>query len=589
MKKILSVVLSFIMIFSVIPIASVSAAETEETTPRQELENLLEYYSTELNYTDEIWDYTGDSPIYETSNPQAYEDYYAAEQRAQELLQNEYVSDEEFEAMIEELKAKKLVMIRQETKDIYDYNSYIWMLDDALKDAWYSLYTEESYDAYRITFDKAANLVYHSVGQDFTIENYKAMIDECIKAYDSLVSRSNMTPRQELSELLYCYHKKLDYTAEEWDGNYTDEPQIYENYYAAEQKAQELLDSETTTDEEFEGIIEELKEKRLVMIRQEIEDMYDYNYQVLRLLDDEIKDVWYQTYTKESYEAYRAAFDKVLLNQMGKESTIEECKAMIDECIIAYDNLVRIDDMTSRQELSELLYYYDKELNYTAEEWDGKYTDEPQVYEDYYSAEKKARGLLNTSSATEEELRAMIETIKLKRLVMIRQETKDMCLFHFQVIELLDYYSPEYWCKVYTKESYDAYCEAYDKANALLLEESPYIEDYKTAIDEFMEAYDNLTRNSFAFTYGDIDKDGEVSVLDAIIAQKGVVGVNSFTDLGIKIADVDGDKDVTLKDAILIQKKTLRLVDEFPVGDSFSTTLRVSTTAPYDYCDATIK
>lgn len=75
--------------------------------------------------------------------------------------------------------------------------------------------------------------------------------------------------------------------------------------------------------------------------------------------------------------------------------------------------------------------------------------------------------------------------------------------------------------------------------------------------------------SSKTYLYGDVNQDGSVSVLDAILAQKCALKLTSFSALEKKIANVDGVGEVTVRDAILIQKVSMKLTDEFPVGISF--------------------
>lgn len=61
------------------------------------------------------------------------------------------------------------------------------------------------------------------------------------------------------------------------------------------------------------------------------------------------------------------------------------------------------------------------------------------------------------------------------------------------------------------------------------------------------------------YTPGDVDKDGDVTMKDALLVQKAVLDLVTFTDEQIKIADMDGNGDIDLKDAITIQKIVLQI------------------------------
>lgn len=742
MKKILSMVLSFIMIFSVIPIANVSAAETEETTPRQELEDLLEYYNTETDYTTCYWfdpqRYPYGSSVYgdyvdakenaeallanpdatdkdykaaynelvatRTSlikeemwlfkwfyweflhtpdywyayfTPESVDAYYAAfdagqkvadnsdatfddcknaidnffaaqdalvqtapiepepqgspkqiltdwldyydselsnqewsldrewytdyktykekfnsvRERAEALLTSETTTDEEYTAVLEELKATELEKIKSEALQFFDDYWDYWDMDDS--EFVYDIFTgDTTSSAVILALHKLDYLIGYK-GKFATIESYKEAMENVITVENNQI-RKNL--RKKLEDLLEYYNTEVNYT--DWIWNQEDKrgfenPWVFDDYYEAEQRAQELLLNEEATDEELEAMIAELQEKRLLMIKQEAVDMANY-FNMLWMLDDTMNEILWG-YPVEDYHAFGNAVRKAEKLSRRDDVTIEDIKEAIDEALAAYNYLTE-QNLTPKQKLERRLYEYNRDLDYTDQDWEIAATS-PKVYQDYFNAEKKARLLLENEEASDEEVNLMIDELQDKRLLMIKQEVEDMCLFYSKEIDVVSYPSA-YWCKVYTEESFTPYLSAYNKAYKLIdsdeatISISATILRYKLAIDKCMAAYDNLIKNDdtyFDFTYGDIDKDGEVSVLDAIIAQKGVVGLNSFTDLGTKIADVDGDKDVTLKDAILIQKKTLRLVDEFPVGDSFSTTLRVSKEPPYNYIDSTIK
>ena len=59
---------------------------------------------------------------------------------------------------------------------------------------------------------------------------------------------------------------------------------------------------------------------------------------------------------------------------------------------------------------------------------------------------------------------------------------------------------------------------------------------------------------------GDVDFNGEVSVADAIILQKSMVGIVELSGAELIAADVDKDGDITVSDAILIQKCVVGIV-----------------------------
>lgn len=65
------------------------------------------------------------------------------------------------------------------------------------------------------------------------------------------------------------------------------------------------------------------------------------------------------------------------------------------------------------------------------------------------------------------------------------------------------------------------------------------------------------------FLLGDVNNDGKINMLDAILVQKHGIGLTSLTDTQLQIADVTGDGNVNIRDAILIQKYSLGLLSGF--------------------------
>ena len=62
---------------------------------------------------------------------------------------------------------------------------------------------------------------------------------------------------------------------------------------------------------------------------------------------------------------------------------------------------------------------------------------------------------------------------------------------------------------------------------------------------------------------GDTDKDGELTLADAVMIQKNVIGAFPLDpDVKEYVADMDGDGEVTLADAINVQKLGIGLLNE---------------------------
>ncbi len=63
--------------------------------------------------------------------------------------------------------------------------------------------------------------------------------------------------------------------------------------------------------------------------------------------------------------------------------------------------------------------------------------------------------------------------------------------------------------------------------------------------------------------FGDMDDDGETSILDVISVNRYILGKSAFSDKQNAFADVDQDGQITPADALLMMKKIVGIVDEF--------------------------
>lgn len=80
-------------------------------------------------------------------------------------------------------------------------------------------------------------------------------------------------------------------------------------------------------------------------------------------------------------------------------------------------------------------------------------------------------------------------------------------------------------------------------------------------------AAENETEN--ALVYGDVNLDGDISIIDATDIQEYVVGSVELTEDGQKLADVDGDGRITVMDATAIQKYIAKLDGYGVTGQEF--------------------
>ena len=54
---------------------------------------------------------------------------------------------------------------------------------------------------------------------------------------------------------------------------------------------------------------------------------------------------------------------------------------------------------------------------------------------------------------------------------------------------------------------------------------------------------------------GDIDLDGQITILDVTLLQRYCAEQNILTNIQLSVADLDGDKDININDATAIQRK----------------------------------
>lgn len=67
-------------------------------------------------------------------------------------------------------------------------------------------------------------------------------------------------------------------------------------------------------------------------------------------------------------------------------------------------------------------------------------------------------------------------------------------------------------------------------------------------------ANSDVIRNAKIFAIGDVNSDGDISVVDATLVQKYIVGLENLKDFQKKSADVNDNNEISVVDATLIQK-----------------------------------
>lgn len=66
------------------------------------------------------------------------------------------------------------------------------------------------------------------------------------------------------------------------------------------------------------------------------------------------------------------------------------------------------------------------------------------------------------------------------------------------------------------------------------------------------------------YKLGDVNRDGSVSIADAILIQSYIVRSDAEDKNLVSVADVNGDKKVSVIDSIYIMRYLVNLIDSFP-------------------------
>ena len=129
----------------------------------------------------------------------------------------------------------------------------------------------------------------------------------------------------------------------------------------------------------------------------------------------------------------------------------------------------------------------------------------------------------------------------------------------FAALEALPYYDET----AYTPESYAAYSAALKAANAV--KANPY--SAQSAIDEAAQAVSEAAAalveggDEPEVLKGDMDKDGEITVADALKALRIAAKLVQATEEDLLIGDTDADGEITVADALKILRVAAKLVD----------------------------
>ncbi len=268
------------------------------------------------------------------------------------------------------------------------------------------------------------------------------------------------------------------------------EEEAFDAYVATVEKAKALLADENATDEELEAMIDELNAademlSHVIKYRPMLEMVVENSSWID---EDPIEDM-YEMYGQENVDAFIAARDKAQALLADENATDEELQAMIEELLLAQNNLYpAVDARTQLEGMVEASSWVDEE---SVELWYQIYGQES--FDAYLAAIEKAKALLADENATDEELEAMID-----ELMMAEENLYGPRDIRGELEMLVDYSSwvddktVEYWYEIYTKESFDAYLAAIEKAKALLADENATDEELEAMIDELTAAEGSL-------------------------------------------------------------------------------------------------
>lgn len=268
------------------------------------------------------------------------------------------------------------------------------------------------------------------------------------------------------------------------------EEEAFDAYVATVEKAKALLADENATDEELEAMIDELNAademlSHVIKYRPMLEMVVENS----SWIDEEPIEDMYEMYGQENVDAFIAARDKAQALLADENATDEELQAMIEELLLAQNNLYPAVDARTRLEgMVEASSWVDEE---SVELWYQIYGQES--FDAYLAAIEKAKALLADENATDEELEAMID-----ELMMAEENLYGPRDIRGELEMLVDYSSwvddetVEYWYEIYTKESFDAYLAAIEKAKALLADENATDEELEAMIDELTAAEGSL-------------------------------------------------------------------------------------------------
>ena len=82
---------------------------------------------------------------------------------------------------------------------------------------------------------------------------------------------------------------------------------------------------------------------------------------------------------------------------------------------------------------------------------------------------------------------------------------------------------------------------------------------------EILTAQEEIPPTGETITYGDMNKNGQIDVQDALEILKAYVGLRKLDEEEQKIADVSGNGEIEVEDALYVLKYYVELIEVFPV------------------------
>ncbi len=156
-----------------------------------------------------------------------------------------------------------------------------------------------------------------------------------------------------------------------------------------------------------------------------------------------------------------------------------------------------------------------------------------------------AQAVMDKANPTEDEAQSMVTLVneKINALVLQSKENLQNLVNSVEItIEASQYQ--------YTEASINDLVDALEEAIKVLEDSNSNDATYRAEYNTLMQVYDTIV----PLTKGDINFDGEITVADALLVIKNVVGNNQFNEREAYAADLSSDNIITVLDAVMIQR-----------------------------------